>query len=315
MSVPSPSEIRSLNAKSGLSDLVGVFFGGTSGIGEQTAKAFVRYTNNPTVYIIGRNKDAGARILRELGELKPDSKTNFHFMQHDVSLLSEVDAVVKRIVASESKVNLLMLSTNNLNLKSTRSETKEGLDTRLALMYYSRWRAVSTLQPLLETAARIGEPARVASVLSPGARGYKVNLDDLDLKHTYSFLNANYHGFQFNSLAAKRFARLHPDVSYVHSYPGFVRSDIGRELPWFIRPVFTVVVTIAGISAEESGERHFYLGAAGKQFAKGAHLVGAKLEDLSEENEAQGLLAEELQDTLWEHTEEMFRTAAGARSL
>lgn len=313
MSVPALTEIPRLNAKAGLSNLVGVFFGGTSGIGEYTAKALVRHTQNPTVYIVGRNKEAGERILRELSALRPDSTPNLHFLQHDLSLLSEVDAAVQRIVASESKLNLVMFSANNLSLKGTRTNTKEGLDARFALMYYSRWRAISELQPLLHKAALTGESARALSVLDPG-NGHKVDLDDPDLKHNYSFLNANKQAGQFNSLATRRFARVDQEVAYIHTFPGFVQTNIGQALPWYLRPLLAVGASLAGISAEESGERHLYIGAVGERYAKGSHLVGAKLEDLSEKNEAKGFLTTDLQDKVWEHTEEMFRRAAAGNA-
>lgn len=47
--------IRESNAKAeSLCDLIGVFVGGTGGIGESTAKEFFKRTTRPRAYIIGR---------------------------------------------------------------------------------------------------------------------------------------------------------------------------------------------------------------------------------------------------------------------
>jgi NADP-dependent 3-hydroxy acid dehydrogenase YdfG len=82
--------------------------GGTSGIGEATARSFVRHATTPRVYLIGRNEDQASKIIRELHALNPESKTTF--LKCDVSLLKKVDAVCKEIQEKEEKINVLVLT-------------------------------------------------------------------------------------------------------------------------------------------------------------------------------------------------------------
>lgn len=89
--------------------------GATSGIGEYTAKAFVRNTISPHVYIVGRNQGAADRIIKECEALNKDGKVEF--IKADVTELAEVDRVCKEIMAKEKHINLLVQSQGNLNLR------------------------------------------------------------------------------------------------------------------------------------------------------------------------------------------------------
>jgi hypothetical protein len=89
--------------------------GATSGIGEFTAKAFVRNTIGPHVYIVGRNASAAERIIGECKELNKDGKVEF--LKADVTELGEVDRVCEEIKKRETYINLLVQSQGNLNLR------------------------------------------------------------------------------------------------------------------------------------------------------------------------------------------------------
>jgi short-subunit dehydrogenase len=89
--------------------------GGTSGIGETTAREFVRYTINPRVYLVGRSQEQADHIQAEFKELNPESQVNF--IQSDVSLLRNVDKVCDEIKAKEEKINVLFLSAGIMTMK------------------------------------------------------------------------------------------------------------------------------------------------------------------------------------------------------
>ena len=82
--------------------------GGTSGIGESTARAFIRNTTASRAYLIGRDQARASRIIEELRQIKPDSQVEF--IKADVSLLREVDEVCMDIKKKEDRLNLLFLS-------------------------------------------------------------------------------------------------------------------------------------------------------------------------------------------------------------
>jgi hypothetical protein len=89
--------------------------GATSGIGEYTAKAFVKNTVSPKVYIVGRNASAADRIISECKTLNADS--NVEFLKGDVSELKEVDRICAEIKKKEAKLNLIVQTQGNLNLR------------------------------------------------------------------------------------------------------------------------------------------------------------------------------------------------------
>jgi short-subunit dehydrogenase len=105
--------------------------GGTSGIGETTAREFVRYTPSPKVYLVGRSQADADRIIAEFKQI--NSKSQVEFIKSDVSLLRNVDKVCDEIKAREKKINLLVLScgilttagrTGMSTFPTRRSETK-----------------------------------------------------------------------------------------------------------------------------------------------------------------------------------------------
>lgn len=88
--------------------LIGVV-GGTSGIGESTARAFAQHTLYPRIYLIGRNKEQASKITQEM--LEDNQRADVIFLHKDVSCLRSVDEVCRDIQAREQEVNLLFLST------------------------------------------------------------------------------------------------------------------------------------------------------------------------------------------------------------
>jgi short-subunit dehydrogenase len=78
-------------------------------------KAFVQNTISPRVYLVGRNENAANRIIAECKKLNDDAKVEF--LKADVTELSEVDRVSKEIGSREQKVNLLVQTQGNLNLR------------------------------------------------------------------------------------------------------------------------------------------------------------------------------------------------------
>lgn len=89
-------------------NLVAVFVGATSGIGETTLRQFAKYTIQPRVYFVGRSQDAGDRIVAECKALNPQGE--YTFVKADVSLIRVVDEVCEEIKAKEKVINILFLS-------------------------------------------------------------------------------------------------------------------------------------------------------------------------------------------------------------
>ena len=102
--------------------------------------------------------------------------------------MSNVHKASQEILSRFNKINYLILTPGILSLKG-RDETSEGIDNKLALHYYARWRFIYDLLPSLERAKEAGEEAKTLSVLAAG-KGGEIDVDDLGLKKGFSLSNA-----------------------------------------------------------------------------------------------------------------------------
>jgi NAD(P)-dependent dehydrogenase (short-subunit alcohol dehydrogenase family) len=167
---------------------VTVVVGGTSGIGQGVADVFARETNGKAkLIIVGRNAQTAQDIFASLPT--PELKDNYEFVQCDVSLMKNVTNATQQIAKSVPKINYLVMSAGAVNLEG-RVETEEGLEKMLAVTYYSRWKFINEMMPLLEKAEKSKEDAKVLSIFAAGGpAAMPVDVDDLAMKKNFS-LNA-----------------------------------------------------------------------------------------------------------------------------
>ncbi|TAQ88230.1 hypothetical protein B7494_g3465 [Chlorociboria aeruginascens] len=237
--------------------------GATSGIGEATAKAFVQNTISPRVYIVGRSAPAAERIIKECEVLNKDGQVSF--LKADVSELGEVDRVCELISKKESKINLLVQSQGNMNLRG-RDENPEGLDRKFTLNYYSRMRFISNLLPSLK-ASTTSPPhfSRVLTILGAG-HGGRLNFSDLELKNTFSGVKCAAHSMTMMDFMMEEHALQNPEISFIHASPGTVNTELARELPLWARggmKILTILFKPLMVGIEETGKRQLFIATSG----------------------------------------------------
>ncbi|OJJ38697.1 hypothetical protein ASPWEDRAFT_75347, partial [Aspergillus wentii DTO 134E9] len=311
-------------------DLVAVFVGGTSGIGESTARAFVQHTLSPRVYLVGRNEAQASKIIDELRQVNSSGEVSF--IKCDATRLRAVDEACKAIQEKEEKVNLLVLSSGILTNKGP-DETDEGLDKKFSLHYYSRMRFLANLLPQL-TKAGTEKPkesnssirpslSSVVSVLEAGGEAHLIE-DDLSLKTNYSLRNCKNHAITMTSLSMQKLAELHPHTSFVHTYPGLVRTNLLRECGMITKTALSGLMFLLKpweVPVVETGERHLYAATSlqypsscdGSGAAKwsGAYLLnwdGSARGNMSVLNE---LNKKGAGDLVWKHTLGVFEDICG----
>ncbi|CAF2812015.1 unnamed protein product [Rotaria sp. Silwood2] len=169
-----------------------VVVGGTSGIGRAIALSIARHCPSANITIIGRNESAANAILPQLG-------SNSKFLRADVSLMSEIRAVTKKINA----VDMLVLSQGILTMAG-RTPTTENIDNKLALHYYGRIVFVQELLPLLRSSPNGGKILFVLD--SVNGNPSKINWNDMALENTYSLSSAANHAVTFTDHAIQYFA-------------------------------------------------------------------------------------------------------------
>ncbi|KAK7002399.1 hypothetical protein R3P38DRAFT_2648108 [Favolaschia claudopus] len=301
--MPSLSTVRASNASfSPTYTPVAIFVGGTAGIGQGMAQAFARHTKgNAHIILVGRNRTAAESIIKTFP--KPTTPGIMHeFVECDVTSMKTVHRVAETLRTRFPKVNFLVLTTGVATLDG-RTETEEGIDRKLALHYYGRWRFIRDLVPSLEEAHEAGEDAKVISVLAAG-RGGEIDLEDLGLKKHYSVANAHTSGTTYNDLMVKDFAARHPGLTFIHSYPSIVTTDVLKKSPnRSLRIANTFLVPLLRpftYNAETCGEHQLYaLLSAGP----GAVRTKDNGDDMGWASNYFG--SEEAMRKLWEHTEEV----------
>ena len=177
---------------------VGVFVGGTSGIGQGMAEAFAIHTEgNAHIVIVGRNKAAAEAIIAKFPQpTSPEAK--HEFVQCDVTIMENIQKATTEMLTRMPRINYLVMSPGFTTMKE-RDETPEGIDRKMAVHYYARWKFIDDLLPALKKAQSEGQDAKVYSVLAPG-NGGKVKIDDLGLKNSYSKAHFALAGPTYNDL-------------------------------------------------------------------------------------------------------------------
>jgi len=174
-----------------------VVTGATSGIGQAITEALARHLHGRVhIVLVGRNRTAAEEIIVKLPFAAEDSR--YEFMACDMTLMSNVHELSKDLLGRLPKINFLVHSAGVFSLRG-RVETAEGIDTKLASQYYSRWALTNDLLPLLRKASDLGEAASVLSIGGAG-RGSEIDLEDLGLKKNYSGYKAMMQSISYNDL-------------------------------------------------------------------------------------------------------------------
>ncbi|KAF9531936.1 hypothetical protein CPB83DRAFT_891274 [Crepidotus variabilis] len=213
----------------------------------------VFHTRQPRVYLSGRTQESGDRITAECKALNPEG--DFVFIKADLSLLRNVDDLCRDIKSKEESINLLFLSIGSMVLHT---ETSENLHSFSALPYYARLRFIANLLPIVQKATGLRRVVSVAGGTKEGA----VDATDFPAR-TVSLLALRPHLASIITLSLEAMAKSAPDVSFIHEFPGPVKSNLGKDasgfLPFAMRAFFAVVGPFVFIPEEELGHRHLHI--------------------------------------------------------
>lgn len=233
-------------------------------------------------------------------------------------------------------LSLAALTLENLHVNKIPVETSEGLDKKLTTNYYSRIRFTQQLLPLLQAASP--QFSRVVSVLAPGEEA-ALDLKNLDLKEGFSLRKAAAHAITMTDFTFEEMAKKNPTISFVHAYPGLVKTGFAKEAGFAVRAASQLawrVFSPWAVGIEESGDRHLYAatsaayppsagekcgievgegevkkGSAG-EVGSGAYLIGSEGEMRANEKVLMELRNNDAGPKIWEHTMKMFEHCRGS---
>ncbi|KAL8291998.1 hypothetical protein RQP46_001464 [Phenoliferia psychrophenolica] len=230
---------------------VAVVAGGTSGIGEAIAKRLAKA--GASVIIVGRDEERGYRVVKSMRrESGVEEGKTFGFLRADLTLMSEVKAVVEDIASITPVVDYLFL-TQGAPPNGSFELTSEGHEQHFARGVLSRF----TLAHLLAKRGILQEG--VLTVESPGAGGDSLlEMDDLELLRAY---DERRYGM---AVVARRdsavldaitshFPIVYPHLRSYHLWPGFVHSGaFAKAFPFSLGPIITLAGPLLAVTVGHS---------------------------------------------------------------
>ncbi len=223
------------------------------------------------------------------------------------------------------------------------TETTEGLHSALALAYYSRTRFIVNLLPLLQQASSL---RRVVTVFVAGKEG---PIDTSDLQGwKIPMRSARGHAGSLVTVSLEAIAKTAPDVTFIHDFPGLVKTGLMRGTTGIamsvMKAVFTIIAPFTAMSNRECGERQLFLAtsarfpantdgktASGVPLADGVTIArgtigesGSGVYSVDQHGESSGPVVEELLakmrkdgtvEQVWQHTTENFKRITGLEAV
>lgn len=200
-----------------------VVAGGTSGIGRQTARELL--TAGHRVVILGRDKRKGEEALESFGP----PRDRAIFLPVDLSTHDGVRDAARQVDEVTDRIDGLAHSAAVFDTKGTR--TADGLRLFFALSYLSRYHLTQLLLPKLLRADR----PRVIMLTATLNQVPKLKPELFPYFERFGFMTAI---SQVNGAClyyADYLVKTHPQIFAGCATPGFVRTDLFRQAPWFIR--------------------------------------------------------------------------------
>ncbi|KXN89254.1 Dehydrogenase/reductase SDR family member on chromosome X [Leucoagaricus sp. SymC.cos] len=251
---------------------VAIFVGGTTGIGQSMVQLLARTLNGRVrLIVVGRNEAAAREIITNLPPATGEG-AGCEFLSCNVTVMRNVHETARHL----SRINFLVLSAGVFSVKGW-EETEDGLDRKLASRYYSRWALANDLLPLLRNAKQAGEDTKVMSIL--GA--------------------AMLQSSTYNDLMMAEFAERNPEVSFIHVFPGYVRTaalTIDHWLATLLTPLLKLISYFFAVTPDVCAEHMLY---ALLDSTNGLSRRNEKGDDIGDKK---FLHDESAQKKLWDHT-------------
>ncbi|WP_240418087.1 SDR family NAD(P)-dependent oxidoreductase [Paenibacillus periandrae] len=203
--------------------------GGSSGVGKAIATGLARL--GAKVVIISRSAESGKTALKDISEATGNSRGDW--VAADLSLQSSIREVSDVIKRKYDQLHVLVNACGAVYFK--KELTAEGIDRMFAVNVLSHYLLTNRLLDILQESG----PARVITV-SGNPRFMKnpvINFEDIQMEHQYSGMRAANQSLFAKTLFAFELAKRLEGMGVTSNafYPGFVKSNLSRNAPWYLR--------------------------------------------------------------------------------
>ena len=231
-----------------------VITGATDGIGLEAALKLGAM--GARLVLVGRNPAKGEAALARLRREVPGVVAEIHYA--DLSRQDEIRRLAPILMTAAPRMDVLL---NNAGaFFSKREETPEGIERTFALNHLGYF----LLTYLLRSHLIASSPARIVNVASIAHRGATLDLDDLQLKRSFSGWRAYQRSKLCNILFTRELARRLGSTGVTANclHPGFVATSFGDNNQGLFKWVLAIGKRIMAISVESGGKTPVYLAAS-----------------------------------------------------
>jgi NAD(P)-dependent dehydrogenase (short-subunit alcohol dehydrogenase family) len=224
--------------------------GATAGIGKETARVLAH--QGGTVILVGRDLD---KTVATVEEFKREANTpNIEYLLADLSSQDEIRKLAEVFKNRHNRLDVLVNNAGGFFL--WRQESVDGIEMTFALNHLAYFLLTDLLLEMIVASA----PARIINV-SSGSH-LRATLDFDDLRRHKGFGGMNAYGQSklanvfFTYELARRLEGTGITVNAMH--PGFVATNIGSNLGWFMRFI-RPLMNLRALSVEQGAETVIYL--------------------------------------------------------
>lgn len=206
--------------------------GGTSGVGKAIAIGVAK--TGAQLILVGRNSHNGEKTVQEI--IRISGNPDITFLEADLSLIQSVYRLSETLKKRYDHLDCLVNAAGAWYFK--KEQTREGIDRSFAVNYLGHFALTTGLLDLLKQS----EEARIITVGgSPRfMKNPRINPENLAIMEAQNGLkaisSAMYARIYFGYELADRLKDT--SVSSIIFHPGFVKSNIGRNVPWWLKFLF-----------------------------------------------------------------------------
>jgi NAD(P)-dependent dehydrogenase (short-subunit alcohol dehydrogenase family) len=215
--------------------------GGTDGIGK--AIAHVLASEGIAVVLVGSSADKGTAAVRELRESSGNDQ--IEFLQADLSLIGNVDALAAQVSQRWSRLHYLVLCAGIM--RGEHSLTRDGIESNFAVNYLSRFALTGPLLPNLAADGHAEDASRIL-VVSGAAQNGTIHYGDVNLTGKFGILRAVSQFCEANDVFALELARRlaatvpSPSVTVTVLKIGAVRTNIRSRFPTWMKLLVPLII-------------------------------------------------------------------------
>jgi len=224
--------------------------GSTSGIGKETARALAHQGGK--LILVGRNPDKTAATVEEFK--READNPDIEYLLADLSSQNEIRRLAEAFKNRHNRLDVLVNNAGAFFL--WRQESVDGIEMTFALNHLGYFLLTNFLLDTIVASA----PARIINVSSGSHLRAILDFDELQGRRGFGGMNAYGQSKLANVLftyeLARRLEGTGITVNALH--PGFVATNIGSNIGWFMR-IIRPLMNVRALSVEEGAETVIYL--------------------------------------------------------